>query len=71
MSDIESIENELIYEPQKMVSLLYISHQPGSGATTICKHALWKIKQKMRCAVVNGSAFHNSGSNRQVTVYKL
>ena len=68
MSDIESIENELIYEPQKMVSLLYISHQPGSGATTICKHALWKIKQKMRCAYVDDSAFHSTITDRQVII---
>jgi hypothetical protein len=57
VSNLQDIEARVIKDSREMVSLFGISHQPGSGATTVGKHALWKVKNKMRCAVVDGSVF--------------
>ncbi|XP_072047434.1 sterile alpha motif domain-containing protein 9-like [Amphiura filiformis] len=30
-----------------------ISHQPGAGGTTMCRHILWDFHRKYRCLIVN------------------
>ena len=38
----------------KCMKIFPINHLPGTGATTIAKHVLWKLRKEFRCVVMDG-----------------
>ena len=70
VSVIESTEDKIIEDEDEMVAIFGINHQPGSGATTVGMNVLWKMKHKMRCAVVDGSQFADQAS-KQLSLKRL
>uniref|UniRef100_UPI00398F07B1 sterile alpha motif domain-containing protein 9-like n=1 Tax=Pristiophorus japonicus TaxID=55135 RepID=UPI00398F07B1 len=46
------LEGEISKEP---VITVTISHQPGSGGSTVARHVLWDFRKTLRCATVNTS----------------
>ena len=49
---MEKIEN-------KSVALAGILHNPGAGATTVGKHVLWNLRDRYRCAYLDGTFVEN------------
>ena len=39
----------------ELVQMKRIYYQPGSGSSTITRHALWDLRDKMRCVCVDGN----------------
>ncbi|XP_072339862.1 sterile alpha motif domain-containing protein 9-like [Scyliorhinus torazame] len=40
---------------KERVVTVTISHQPGSGGSTVARHILWDFRKRLRCATVNTS----------------
>ena len=40
----------------KCMKTIPINHLPGTGATTIAMHVLWKLRKEFRCVVMNGNS---------------
>ncbi|XP_038633810.1 sterile alpha motif domain-containing protein 9-like [Scyliorhinus canicula] len=40
---------------KEQVITVTISHQPGSGGSTVARHILWDFRKRLRCAIVNTS----------------
>ena len=40
----------------KCMKTIPINHLPGTGATTIAMHVLWKLRREFRCVVMNGNS---------------
>ncbi|GCC35705.1 hypothetical protein chiPu_0014193 [Chiloscyllium punctatum] len=41
---------------KKPVITLTISHQPGSGGSTVARYILWDFRKRLKCAIVNTSS---------------
>ncbi|XP_067914827.1 sterile alpha motif domain-containing protein 9-like, partial [Heterodontus francisci] len=42
-------------DSEEPVITVTISHQPGSGGSTVARHILWNFRKRLRCATVNTS----------------
>ena len=49
------------------IELISIYHEPGSGGTTVAKHALWHLRKKVRCAVIQR---FTKNTAKQVTAFR-
>ncbi len=48
------------------IETIRVIHQHGSGATTMARSLMWKLRKKMRCVYVNGDYVENAGREGQV-----
>lgn len=56
-------------ETDEHVGVVVISHQPGSGATTLAKNILWELKTEYRCATLRTFTNDTANQLRQLLKY--
>ncbi|KAJ1101376.1 hypothetical protein NDU88_006444 [Pleurodeles waltl] len=55
------------FEKQMCVKIITLYHHPGCGGTTLCKHLLWDLKKKFRCAILKNQTADFAEIGRQIT----
>ncbi|XP_067089762.1 sterile alpha motif domain-containing protein 9-like [Osmerus mordax] len=40
---------------KRLIEIVYICHQPGSGGSTVAHQIIWNLRTKLRCAVVKST----------------
>ncbi|XP_048467036.1 sterile alpha motif domain-containing protein 9-like [Rhincodon typus] len=55
---------------EKLVITVTISHQPGSGGSTVARHILWDFRKRLRSATVNTSTKLHSSALQEVYIIR-